>query len=95
MKGEYVIGRFKDAGVFFGKCESVIDNVVTMSDVRKLHYWDGAAAVEEISQIGTKKPDNCRFTVSVPSMDIFNPIQLLPCTNEAIEVIKSVPEWKS
>ena len=52
MKGQYVIVRADRAGVFFGKLEEKNGQEVTMSDVRKLHYWNGAAAVEEISQIG-------------------------------------------
>lgn len=95
MKGKYVIVRADRAGVFFGKLEEKNGQEVTLSDVRKLHYWDGAAAVEEISMIGTKKPDNCRFTVTVPSMVIEGAVQIIPCTEVAIETIKSVREWKA
>lgn len=95
MKNKYVIARFDRAGVFFGKFQGQEENKVTLTDVRKLHYWDGAAAVEEISQIGTRKPQNCRFTISVKSMVIFDPVQIIMCTQEAIEVIKSVEEWRA
>ena len=95
MKNKYVIVRADRAGVFFGKLEEKNGQEVRMSEVRKLHYWDGAAAVEEIAMIGTKRPDNCRFTVTVPSMTIEAVIQTLPCTKEAIEVIKSVKEWRA
>lgn len=93
MKNKYVIARCDRAGVFFGKYEKQEGNQLTLTEVRKLHYWDGAAAVEEISLIGTKKPDNCRFTVEIPSMVVLDPIQIIPCTNKAIEVIKSVKPW--
>lgn len=95
MKGKYVIVRADRAGVFFGKLEEKEGQEVTLSDVRKLHYWDGAAAVEEIAMIGTKKPGNCRFTVTVPSMVIEGAVQIIPCTEVAIETIKSVKEWKA
>lgn len=95
MEGKYVIVRADKAGVFFGKLEKKNGQEVTMSDVRKLHYWDGAAAVEEISEIGTKKPDNCRFTVSVKSMVIDGVCQVIPCTDEASRVLKSVKEWRA
>lgn len=95
MKGKYVIVRADRAGVFFGKLEEKNGQEVTLSDVRKLHYWDGAAAVEEIAMIGTKKPDNCRFTVTVPSMVIEGAVQIIPCTEVGIETIKSVKEWKA
>jgi len=95
MKGQYVIVRADRAGVFFGKLEEKNGQEVTLSDVRKLHYWDGAAAVEEIAQIGTKKPGNCRFTVTVPSMVIDGACQVIPCTDEAIKAIQSVKEWRA
>jgi hypothetical protein len=95
MKGKYVIVRADKAGVFFGKLEEKNGQEVTMSDVRKLHYWNGAAAVEEIAQIGTKKPGDCRFTVSVESMVIDGVCQVIPCTDNAIETIKSVKEWRA
>jgi hypothetical protein len=95
MKGKYVIVRADRAGVFFGKLEAKNGQEVTMSDVRKLHYWNGAAAVEEIAQIGTKKPGDCRFTVSVESMVIDGVCQVIPCTEESYNVIKSVKEWRA
>lgn len=95
MKGKYVIVRADRAGVFFGKLEEKNGQEVTLSDVRKLHYWDGAAAVEEIAQIGTKKPGNCRFTVTVPSMVVDGVCQVIPCAEEAIKTIQSVSEWRA
>lgn len=92
-KNKYVIVRCDKAGVFFGKYVKKEGNEVTLNEVRKLHYWDGAAAVEEISQIGTKKPANCRFTITIPSMVVLDPIQIIPCTKEAFKIIKSVKEW--
>ena len=95
MKNKYVIVRADRAGVFFGKLKEKNGQEVTLTEVRKLHYWDGAAAVEELAVIGTKKPERCRFTITVPSMTIEQCIQTLPCSKKSIEVIKSVPEWKA
>lgn len=95
MKGKYVIVRADRAGVFFGKLEEREGNDVKMTEVRKLHYWNGAAAVEEISMIGTKRPNDCRFTVTVPEMEVTGVCQVIPCTKEAIEIIKGVKEWKA
>lgn len=95
MKNKHVIVRSDRAGVFFGKLKEKKDQEVTLTEVRKLHYWDGAAAVEEIAMIGTKKPDRCRFTVTVPSMTVDGCIQVIPCTKESIEAIQSVKEWKA
>ena len=92
--GKKVIVRADRAGVFYGTLEEEKGSDVVLSNVRKLWYWDGAAAIEEISQIGTNKPYNCKFTVVVEEMGIANAIQILPCTIKAIEAIEGVEEWK-
>lgn len=93
--GQWVIVRADRAGVFFGKLKNHSGNLITLQHVRKLYYWDGAAAVEEIAMIGTKNPNDCSFTVTVPEMEIADPVQIIPATDKAVEVIKSVPEWKA
>lgn len=95
MKNKYVIVRADRAGVFFGKLKEKNGQEVELTEVRKLHYWNGAAAVEEIAMIGTKRPNDCRFTVTVPSMVIDGVCQIIPCTEESITAIKSVKEWKA
>jgi hypothetical protein len=95
MNEKYVIVRSDRAGVFFGMLKEKNGQEVRLSDVRKLHYWDGAAAVEELAMSGTNKPENCRFTVTVPEMVIDQAIQVIPCTEKSIESIKSVKEWKA
>jgi hypothetical protein len=92
---QFVIVRADRAGVFFGKIKAKDGDNVVLEQVRKLHYWEGAAAVEEIAMIGTKNPYDCRFTVTVPEMEIAQAIQIIPCTEEAISVIQNVKEWKA
>lgn len=92
----YYIVRAKDAGVFFGKIkERAGMESVTMTEVRKLWYWDGACAVEQLAIAGTSMPDTCKFTITVPEMMIAAPIQIIPCTEKAIKIIQGVREWKN
>lgn len=93
-KEQFYIVRAARAGVFFGKIEKKSPESVIMTDVRKLWYWDGAAAVEQIAMDGVRTPENCKFTVTVPTMEIMEPIQVIPCTGKATEIIKAVREWK-
>ena len=95
MENKYFIVRADRAGVFFGQIKERNENEVTMTNVRKLWYWDGACAVEELAVNGTKKPDKCKFTLIVPEMIIANPIQIIPCTDKAIESINGVGVWQS
>ena len=91
---QYYIVRADRAGVFFGKIRERSANEVVMTDVRKLWYWDGACAVEQLAVEGTKKPGECKFTVTVSEMAIANPIQIIPCTDAAVESICGVKVWK-
>jgi hypothetical protein len=91
---QYYIVRATNAGVFFGKITDRKNDEVTMADVRKLWRWDGACAVEQLALEGTKKPDGCNFTVSVPSLVVLGVNQVIPCSEEAVKSIKAVAEWK-
>lgn len=93
MEKKYVIVRADRAGVFFGLLESKTSNEVTLTECRKLYYWDGANTVEDISVNGVKEPENCKFTITVNEITISNWIQILPCARKAIASIKNVKEW--
>ena len=90
-----VIVRADKAGVFFGTLKEKTGSEVTLTNARKLWYWDGAAAVEELALNGTKKPENCKFTVFVDELCILNWCEIIPCTNESIKTIEEVPEWRA
>jgi len=92
---KYYIVRADRAGVFFGHVkERKGMNEITMTDVRKLWYWDGASAVEQLSIDGVTKPHNCKFTITVDEIVIANPIQILLCTDKAVDSITKVEAWK-
>lgn len=91
---QYYIVRADRAGVFFGKIKEKTTSSITMTEVRKLFYWCGACAVEEIALHGVKKPRDCKFTVTIDEMEIANPIQIIPCTAEASQSIKDVIVWQ-
>lgn len=92
-KQQYIV-RADRAGVFFGEIAERTEKEVLMQNVRKLWYWDGACAVEQLAMDGTTRPDRCQFTVVVPEMAIANPIQIIPCTKKAAKILAEVPEWK-
>jgi len=94
MEKKHVIIRADRAGVFFGVLESKDGSEVTLSNCRKLHYWDGAAAVQQLALDGVSKPGNCRFTVIVPNITILGVIEIIPCSEKSIISLNSVPVWK-
>ena len=93
MLGKKVIVRANGAGVFFGTLKKKNGDEVTLNNARKLWYWEGAAAVEELALNGTQTPNDCKFTVFVDEICIMNVLQILPCTEESIKSIESTKEW--
>lgn len=94
MLNKKVIIRADRAGVFFGTLKEKNGTEVTLTDCRRLWYWDGAASLSQLAVDGTSKPDNCKFTVTVPEITILGAIEIIPCTDKAIESIEGVKEWK-
>jgi small nuclear ribonucleoprotein (snRNP)-like protein len=92
--GKKVIVRTNRAGVFFGTLVEADKTSATLSDVRKLWFWDGACAVEEIAENGVGKPENCKFTVVIPEMQVNEWIQIIPCSVKAVKSIDGVEIWK-
>ena len=92
--GKKVIVRTNRAGVFFGTLVEADKTSATLSDVRKLWYWDGACAVEELAKNGVASPENCKFTVIVPEMQVNEWIQIIPCSEKAVKSIDGVRIWK-
>lgn len=93
--GKKVIVRADKAGVFYGTLSKKEGTEVQLTNVRKLYYWSGANAIEQIALEGVKNPENCKFTVTNEEATVSNYIQIITCTNEAIENLESIVEWKS
>lgn len=91
---QYCIIRADRAGVFFGNIKERNGSEVTLTNVRRLWYWDGACSLSQLAVEGTKKPHDCKFTVVVPEMIVLGVIEIIPCSDAAVENIKSVKEWK-
>lgn len=94
MNGKYVIVRGDRSGVFAGTLESYEGREVTLTNCRRLWYWDGAASISQIAKEGVKRPNACKFTVTVDRIVILDAIEIIPTTAEAEANIKAVREWK-
>lgn len=91
--GKKVIVRGDRSGVFFGTITLKEGREVQLENCRRLWYWDGAASISQIANEGVKKPRNCKFTVTVDSIFILDAIEIIPCTEKAIECIEGVSTW--
>lgn len=94
MIGKYCIVRGNDSGVFAGTVKEIEGQRVLMENVRKIWYWDGAASILQLAKSGTTAPQNCKFTVRVDTALIMDVIEIIPCTEKAMQIIEEVKEWK-
>ena len=93
MEGKYIV-RGDRSGVFYGEIKERNGKEVTMTNVRRLWYWDGANSISQLAQCGTVSPENCKFTVTVDEMLILDAIEIDKCSQEAIKSIEAVKAWK-
>ena len=93
---EKVIIRTNRAGVFYGTLAEYDDQTrkAEIHNCRRLWYWDGACSLSQLAVDGTSKPSSCQFTLRVPSMQVMEVIEILPCTDKAVNSIENVAEWK-
>lgn len=94
QKGIKVIVRGDRSGVFLGTLEERNGQEVTLSNCRRIWYWDGAASISQLAVDGTSKPEECKFTVVVSEILILDAVEIIPCTDRAIKSIESVRIWK-
>lgn len=91
----YFVVRTDRAGVFFGEIKERSHDEITMTNVRKIWYWSGAAAVEQLAVDGVSKPEACKFTIAIKEMIIADPIQIIPCTDKAYKILSGVKVWRN
>lgn len=94
MDNSYYIVRGDRSGVFFGHIKERNGREVTLTDCRRIWYWDGAASLSQLASEGTKAPLTCKFTVTVEELRVLDAIELIPCTEAAERSILEVPVWK-
>lgn len=93
--GKYII-RTNRAGVFFAGIQEFDETtrIARLTDCRRLWYWDGAASLSQLAAEGTKAPSKCKFTVTVPMMDVMEVIEIIPVSAAVVASIDSVAVWK-
>ena len=98
-KENYYIVRGDRSGVFFGKIKEKQPqrdgkSEVLMSNVKRIHYWDGAASISQLAIDGTSLPNSCRITEPVSEVVIMDAIEINTCTEKATKNLLAVPVWK-
>lgn len=98
MKTEkFYIIRTHSAGVWFGNKKYYAKGEAIITNARRIYYWSGAATLSQLAMEGTKRPNDCKFAMTITDEDgVILPqvIEVLPCTDAAVANIKAVKEWK-
>lgn len=92
--GKFCVIRCDRAGVFAGTVEEMDGQTVRVTNVRKLWRWYGATETLQIALEGVKRPNDCRFTVSVDEIILTDAIEVIPATEDAKASIDGVKVWK-
>jgi hypothetical protein len=91
---KYVIVRTFHAGVFAGYLKTRNGSEVTLQQVRRLWYWAGAASLSQLAVEGVKKPEECKFPIEVPKIDLTEVIEILQVSPKAKKSISDVKIWE-
>lgn len=91
---KYII-RCDRAGVFYAEIAERRGDEADLVNARRLWYWEGAASLSQLAMDGVNRPENCKFTVTVPNMTVLGVIEIIHCTEAACVSIDGVREWKS
>lgn len=89
----YII-RCDRAGVFFAHIKERRGSEADLTDARRLWYWEGAASISQLALEGVKSPRACKFSVTVPEMTVLGVIEIIPCSDAAVENIQAVATWR-
>ena len=91
---EYCIVRTYSAGVFAGYYKHHAGKEGTVFNARRLWYWSGANSLSQLACEGVKNKSDCKFAMEVNSVFLTEVIEVIPCTNKAMDNIAEVPVWK-
>lgn len=94
MLNKKVIIRGDRSGVFFGTLAEKNGQEVKLTNCRRLWYWSGAASLSQLAVDGVANPVGCKFTVTVDEIIVLDAIEIIPCTDKAVQSITSTREWR-
>ena len=92
LTNETVIARIDRAGVFMGTLAHIDSDIVRLTNVRRIYYWQGALSVTDMANNGieggkvTKPCEVVEFNRS-------GLIEINKCSNKAAKCITKIKPW--
>ena len=91
---EYVCIRTYSAGVHCGYLKERNGKEVELVNARRIWKWAGAFTLSELATNGVEKPDECKFSCTVPRIYLTEAIEIIPMTDKAEKSIKAVKVYE-
>ena len=88
MIGKDVIVRTYSAGVHFGTLAARDGKEVTLTNARRIWYWEGAFTLSAIAQNGVK--DTSKLSVEVPEILLTEAIEIIPCSEASAANLRAL-----
>ncbi len=92
LVGEKVLIRDNRAGVFVTTLDAVNGKQWSGLESRKIHYWEGAGAVEGIAETGIDF-HNSRITVQTEQSNGQDLVQICVVSDDIYDQIMGAPVW--
>jgi len=94
---DFVLIRSYASGVHFGVLKSQRDTLqgleVTLSNSRRIHYWEGAASLSQVAMEGVNA-EKSRVAMTLPVFTVQSVIETIPLSKAAFENLSNQPIWK-
>lgn len=94
--GKKCIVRTYASGVHFGTVLSVNGRTVELAYARRLWRWDVAPHGVSLSEVALYGPvgDRSKICETIPEMSVLDALEVIPCTDDAVGVIKAAKVYK-
>ena len=93
-KKQYAIIRCTGAGVWAGYIKAKTDAEITLTDARRLWRWWSQFTLSELAKDGPR-PDKLsenKYATSLPEVTLNGWCEILPCSTNAANAIKAIPD---
>ncbi|MGN6560737.1 MAG: DUF6948 domain-containing protein [Candidatus Nitrosocosmicus sp.] len=93
---QYVVIRTYSAGVHSGFLKRLDESTQTVElvNARRIYKWSGAFTLSEFSVNGPSDINNCKFSVTIPSIILLEAIEVIPTTIKAQKIICGVKNYE-
>ena len=93
---KYCVIRTYSAGVHIGyvaEFGTKQPQYARLLNSRRLHYWENACSLSQVAMDGVCE-DKSRIAMTLPEIELTDVIEVIPCSDKAMNFFKSAKEWK-